>query len=135
MDKKIKMFYQKYKIPTIIVSCVLLIGIIFVIGKSIADPNSGYLRNQMVDGLSFENADIVSENGITTFTAEVYNESGEDYELKDISIKITSDSDKETTLVGYIGEKLEKDQGKYIRASIDEELEDITNIQYTINKQ
>lgn len=134
MNKKIKIFLSKYKIPTIIVGCFLLVGIIFLIGRSIANPNSGYLRNQVVDGLSFENANIVSENGITTFTAEVYNESGNVYTLQNISINLTSESNGVITLIGYIGEELEKDQGKYIQASIDEELKDISNIEYVINK-
>ena len=135
MDKKIKVIFNKIKIPALVLaSLVIVFMIVFLIGKTIADPNSGYLRNQTVDSLSFENANLVYENGITTFTVEVYNESGESYSLKNISINLTNDSNDVTTLVGYIGEELETDEGKLITASIDQDLSDSTSLEYVVNK-
>ena len=135
MDKKIKVWFEKYKLHTfIILGLVLLVGIVFLIGKSVADPNSGYLRNQTVDGLSFENASLVYENGVTTFTVEVYNESGDSYSLKNISINLKDEDNTVTTLVGYIGESLDKDEAKLITASIDQDLSSSVNLEYVVNK-
>ena len=135
MDKKIKVWIEKYKVHSIIALCtIVLLGVIFIIGKSVSDPNTGYLSNQTVDNLSFENANLVYENGITTFTAEVYNESGNTYTLKNISINLTNESNDVTTLIGYIGDTLEKDEGKLITASIDQDLTSSLKLEYVVNK-
>jgi len=135
MDKKTKIILNKIKIPAVILGSLLIVFlVVFLVGRTIADPNSGYLRNQSVDNLSFENANLVYENGITTFTVEVYNESGESYSLKNISINLKNDSNDITTLVGYIGEELETDEGKLITASIDKDLSDSTSLEYIVNK-
>ena len=135
MDKKMKIWFEKSKKPIIIIGSLLIVMIvIFLIGRSVADPNSGYLRNQSVDGLSFENAELVYENGITTFTAEVYNESGDIYSLKNISIQLTDEADTVTTLVGYIGESLDVDEAKRITASIDQDLSSSVNLEYVVNQ-
>ena len=135
MDKKIKVWFEKYKLHTAVgLGVVLLVGIVFLVGKSVADPNSGYLRNQTVDGLSFENASLLYENGVTTFTVEAYNESGDIYTLKNISINLKDEDGTVTTLVGYIGESLDKDEAKLITASIDQDLSSSVNLEYVVNK-
>ena len=135
MDKKMKIWFEKSKKPIIIIGSIFIIMIVvFLIGRSLADPNSGYLRNQSVDGLSFENAELVYENGITTFTAEVYNESGDIYRLKNISIQLADEADTVTTLVGYIGDSLDEEEGTYLKASIDQDLSDTVSLEYVINK-
>lgn len=134
MDKKIRILFEKSKIPVIIIGCFLIVGVALLIGRSLANPNSGYLRNQEVDNLSFEKANLEYENGITTFTVEVSNKSGEDYFLKNISIELTDNEGISTTLVGYIGNNLEKDESKTITASIDEDLSSSVNLKYIINK-
>jgi len=131
---KITEFIKKNKIPTLILSLVILVGTIFLVGRSFADPNSGYLRNQTVDGLSFENASLVYENGITTFTVEVYNESGDTYSLKNISINLKDKDGTVTTLIGYMGESLDSDEAKLISASIDQDLSSSVSLEYVINK-
>ena len=135
MDKKIKIWFEKSKKPIVIIGSLLIIMIVtFLVNKSVADPNSGYLRNQTVDGLSFENANLVYENGMTTFTVEVYNESGDIYTLKNISVNLKDESNTVTTLVGYIGESLDIDEAKLITASIDQDLSSSVNLEYVVNK-
>lgn len=130
----LKEFIKKNKILTLVASLVVLVGVIFLVGRSVADPNTGYLRNQSVDGLSFENAELVYENGITTFTAEVYNESDSTYSLKYVNINLTDGDGNVITLIGYIGDTLEKDEAKLITASIDDDLSDSVSLEYVINK-
>ena len=135
MDKKVRIWFEKSKKPVIIVgSLLIVIVLVFIIGKSFADPNTGYLKNQTVDGLSFEKANLIYENGITTFTAEVNNESGDIYHLKTININLTDANKKKTTLVAYIGDTLESEEGKYLKASIDQDLSDSISLEYVINK-
>lgn len=131
---QLKEFIKKNKILALVASLVVLVGVIFLVGRSVADPNTGYLRNQSVDGLSFENAELVYENGITTFTAEVYNESDSTYSLKYVDINLTDGDGNVTTLIGYIGDTLEKDEAKLITASIDDDLSDSVSLEYVINK-
>lgn len=131
---KVKEFIKKYKIPTLVVSGIMLVISIILIGRSFADPTSEYLRNQTVDGLSFENAELVYENGITNFNVEVYNENKDTYSLKNISINLTDEDGNITTLIGYIGDTLESGEGKIIQASIDQDLSSSVNLEYVINK-
>ena len=134
MDKKIKVWFNRYKKYIAIILIVLvLILLIFIIGKTLADPNTGYLRNQTVSGLSFEDANITYDNGVTTFTAKVYNESGSNYLLKNISINLKDKDNNVTTLIGYIGDELVQDEGKLITASIDDDLTDSVSLEYVIN--
>lgn len=132
---KIKEALKENKKLLLLLAALLVVSIIiFIVGNTFADPNTGYLRNQAVDNLSFENAELVYENGITTFTVEVYNESGDIYSLKNISINLTDENDNVTTLIGYIGETLDKDESKLITASIDQDLSSSVSLEYVVNK-
>ena len=105
------------------------------LGISMADPESGYLSDQTIDGLTFENAKLVYENGVSTYTVEVVNDLEEEYNLKNINIVFKDGEGNEiVTLLGYIGEKLSVGETKLIDASINEEISNITSIEYVINK-
>lgn len=135
LPNKMKDFIKKNKKPlTIISSLIIALLVVFIVGKSLSDPNSGYLKNQVVEGLSFENAEIVYEEGISTFTVEVYNENDTTIDLKTISINLKNIDGDITTLIGYIGESLKPQEGKLITASIDDDLTDSNNLEYVINK-
>ena len=114
---------------------VLVIGIVLItIGKSLASNDTSLLRTQVVDGLSFENAAISCESGVCTFTVDVYNENKSTYNLKYIDIEFKQPDNSVITLVGYIGESLDSEEGRKITASIDKNLEDSTGLEYKINK-
>lgn len=116
---------------SIIVLALILIGIRI----SLSSGESSYLKNQNVDGLSFENAKLnVNNDGTTTFTVDVYNENKTEYPLKYIDIKFKDEHGEITTLTGYIGEKLESDEGRVIEASTDKDLQDTVSLEYAINK-
>ena len=57
-----------------------------IIRNTLSYPNTGYLRNQTVEGLSMEDASLEYKDGVSTFTANVYNESGDVYNLKTINV-------------------------------------------------
>jgi len=133
MNKVIEIIKRNRKQAIILGSVFLVVIVGLIIGRTFSDPNSGYLRNQTVDGLSFENATLEYKDGVTTFEAKVYNESGSKYTLKTINVILDSSS-KTTTLTGYIGESLENEEGKVLRISIDDDLSDSNKLTYKINK-
>ena len=133
MKKVIEMIKENKKQAIILGSVFLVVIVGLIIGVSFSNPNSGYLRNQTVDGLSFENATLEYKDGVTTFEAKVYNESGSEYTLKTINVILDSSS-KTTTLTGYIGESLGNEEGKILRISIDDDLSDSNKLTYKINK-
>ena len=132
--KRIVEIIKENKRTAIILGSIFLVVVAgLIIRNTLSDPNSGYLRNQTVDGLSFENAALEYKDGVTTFEAKVYNESGSEYTLKTINVILDSSS-RTTTLTGYIGESLESEEGKILRISIDDDLSDSTKLTYKINK-
>ena len=132
--KRIVEIIKENKRTAIILGSIFLVVVAgLIIRNTLSDPNSGYLRNQTVDGLSFENAALEYKDGVTTFEAKVYNESGSEYTLKTINVILDSSS-RTTTLTGYIGESLESEEGKILRISIDDDLSDSSKLTYKINK-
>ena len=114
---------------------VLVVGVVLItVGKSLASNDTSILRNQTVDGLSFENANISCDSGVCTFTVDVYNENKDKYTLKDIDINFKQSDDSVITLVGYIGSELESEEGRKITASIDKDIESSIDLEYKINK-
>ena len=126
---------NKKKIAIISVLSILVIGIaIYFIGKSVATVDSTILKDQVVDGLSFTNADLKVEDGVSTLTVNVTNENKEAYSLKYVEIKLTDSSDNIISLIGYIGETLSSDETRIINASIDKDVSTATKLEYIINK-
>ena len=114
---------------------VIVLGIVLItVGKSIATQDSSILRNQTVDGLSFENADISCNSGVCTFTVDVYNENKSTYSLKSININFKQSNNATITLVGYIGTSLESEEGRKLTASVDRDILESTGLEYKINK-
>ena len=114
--------------------CLVLAIAILAFNSSLADTDSTILRNRTVDGLSFENANLVYENGISTFTVDVYNENKDTYNLKYISINFKDNEGVETTLIGYIGSSIESDTGRKITALVDKDITSSVSLEYVINK-
>ena len=117
------------------ISCFFLSILILGLGVSYSSTESGYLSNQTVEGLTFENASLIYENGVTTYTVEVVNDLEEDYNLNNINIIFKDGDGKEiVSLLGYIGDKLSVGESKQIDTSIDQEISNIISIEYKINK-
>ena len=112
---------------------VVAVVIIFV-GKSMATTDSSILRNQTIEGLSFESATLEYKDGVTTYTVDVYNENKEKVSLKNIEINFKQEDDTYITLTGYIGNSLDSDEGKKMQASVDIDLTNSTDIEFNIVK-
>lgn len=132
--KRIVELIKNNKRTAIILGSIFLVVVAgLIIRNTLSDPNTGYLRNQTVEGLSMEDASLEYKDGVSTFTANVFNESGDVFNLKTIEVILESKS-KTTTLTGYIGETLEKEEGRVLRISIDQDLSDSEKLTYKINK-
>ncbi len=112
-----------------------LIVVVINLGISFSNPNSGFLPNQTIDGLSFENAQIDIQNGISKYTVEVINNLKENVDLQTIEVVLKNENgDELTSLIGYVGENLESGEKKILEASIDEEVNSIHQVEYHIHK-
>ena len=132
--KRIGELIKNNKRTAIILGSIFLVVVAgLIIRNTLSDPNTGYLRNQTVEGLSMEDASLEYKDGVSTFTANVFNESGDIFNLKTIEVILESKS-KTITLTGYIGETLEKEEGRVLRISIDQDLSDSEKLTYKINK-
>lgn len=132
--KRIVELIKNNKRTAIILGSIFLVVVAgLIIRNTLSDPNTGYLRNQTVEGLSMEDASLEYKDGVSTFTANVFNESGDIFNLKTIEVILESKS-KTITLTGYIGETLEKEEGRVLRISIDQDLSDSEKLTYKINK-
>ena len=116
-----------------LLSVLIVVAIVIVIGNTVATTDTSVLRNQTVDGLTFENGNIECTD-ICTYTVDVYNENKETYNLKTINMNFKQEDDSVVTLVGYIGESLESDEGRKITASIDKDISSSVDLEYVINK-
>lgn len=134
--EKFKKFVKdnKKKITIVGVSVIFVLAIV-LIGTSLANPTEAYLKDQVVEGLSFENADLVVENGISKYTVEVYNDQKSSYPLKNIQVIFeNAQGGTIATLTSYVGDTIETEKVAYLESSIDQELTDIAKVRYVITK-
>ena len=119
----------------IISALVLGLGILLVlIGSSLATTESTILKNQVIEGLSFENASLEYMNDASIFKVSVTNKNTNPYNLKYIEIIFKDENDISTKLIGYIGEEIESEGTKEITASIDKDITNSISLDYSIVK-
>ena len=133
---KIKKINTKNKIIIIGSFIIVLVAAIVVLnlGETAASSGTVNIPNQIVDGISFENAVIEYEDGISKFTATVYNENKTTYSLKYVSVSFVDEQGKSTSLKGYIGDELASDAGRKLIVSADDDLSGTVEVIYTIQK-
>ena len=126
---------NKKNIPILSIILVIVLGVvIYFVGPSVATKDSTILKDQEVEGLTFTNADLNIEKGISTLSVSVTNTNKETYSLNYIEIVVTDDKDNSNTLIGYIGDTIEPNDTKIITASIDKDITNSTSLEYIINK-
>ncbi len=130
---------KNYSVIGIVVAVVVFlissILIVISVGNSLVKTDAGRIPNQTVEGLSFENATIQVENGISKYTVDVTNDLSETIELKTIEIVIKNETgEKIASLIGYIGDSIESGESKVLMASVDEKIENVLQVEYIIRK-
>ncbi len=114
---------------------ILILGSILVtVFKNSVAIDTSLLRNQVVEGISFENAKLDVDNGITTLTVDVINNNKEEFNMKYITITFENTNHDSEVLIGYIGPSILPDEKKVLTARIDTDLSNSVNATYSIIK-
>ena len=135
-------FVKKYKLYLIIflvVVIALIIGLIISFGFDkeeisvaeepgiVANTSEDVVKEETYEGLQFSNISLITENGYTTFTADVTNTSDTDSTISDVDILLQDkDGNEVITLRGNIGEPLKSNETRTITAVTKGDLKDIT---------
>lgn len=113
----------------------ILSSIVVTVFKNSVAMDTSLLRNQIVEGISFENAKLDIDNGITTLTVDVINNNQNIFNLNYISIIVEDDNHDSDVLIGYIGNSININEKKVLTARIDKDLSNAVNITYSIIKK
>ena len=136
---------KKYKMPLIallVVIVSLVIGLIISFGfekeklaannnnneqKVVANTEEGVIKEETFQELQFTNISLISENGYSTFTADVTNMGQEDSNVSDVNIVLQDkDGNEVITLRGNIGTTLKPNETRTITAVTKGELKGVT---------
>jgi hypothetical protein len=124
---------SKYILTAVIIAFIMIGIIVFGVSYALKD-NGNFLRNQKVNGLSFENAKVEYKNETSNFSVIVYNENDDSLDVKSIEVKLKDKDNKETTMVIDMDGALESDEGRLITATVDKDITDMKSLEYKINK-
>ena len=117
-----------------VIGAFILVGIV-VFGISYAlTGDDNFLKNQKVDGLSFENAKVEYKDGTSTFTVVVYNENNDTYNVESIDIDLKGKNKETVSMNADLGGSLESDEGRLITVTTDKNITDMVSLEYKINK-
>lgn len=135
-------FIKKYKLYLIIflvVVIALIVGIIISFKfnkekisiakepKIVANTKEGIIKEETYENLTFNNISLITEDGYTTFTADVTNTSAENSTISDVDIVLQDkDGNEVITLRGNIGEPLKPNETRTITSVTKGELKDVT---------
>lgn len=123
-------------IKVLIFSGILILSsIVVTVFKNSVAMDTSLLRNQIVEGISFENAKLDIDNGITTLTVDVINNNQNIFNLNYISIIVEDNNHDSDVLIGYIGNSININEKKVLTARIDKDLSNAVNITYSIIKK
>ncbi|CCY46887.1 unknown [Firmicutes bacterium CAG:822] len=135
-------FIKKYKLYLIIflvVVVALIIGLIISLGFDkeeisvaeepgiVANTSEEVVKEETYEGLQFSNISLITENGYTTFTADVTNTTETDSTISDVDIILQDkDGNEVITLRGNIGEPLKSNETRTITAVTKGNLKNVT---------
>lgn len=136
-------FVKKYKIQLIILLVViiaLVIGLIISFNfdkvrlvkkddqKIIANTSADIIKEEVYENLKFTNISLITENGYSTFSADVTNISQTNSDISDVYIILQDKKGNEIiTLRGNIGEPLKPNETRTITAVTKGELINVTS--------
>lgn len=96
------------------------------------EANENEISDKVLDDFSFTNTSIVKENGVSTITIQVTNNSNEDKNIEQFKIIIKNkDGEVVKQTIGYIGGVIKSKETKTIITSIALDLTDAYDIEYS----
>ena len=134
IKEKIKGMTEEGKVVTLSGLFISLILVVGLVGISLASPNSTILNDREIEGLKITEANLEYIGNESVYTAKITNTNDNSYNLKYINIDFFNENEEKTTLIGYIGESIEKNETKLIKASIDKDITNSTKLEYSIVK-
>ena len=114
---------------------IFLLVISFTMKKSSATSEYTILRNQTVNGITFENADIKKEKNNYIFSVDLYNDNTETIDIKSLTIIFKKDNQKDINIKLEDVNSLEPFEGRKIKIEVTDDIEDIDGLDYKIDKK
>ena len=114
---------------------IVLLVISFTMKKSSATSEYTILRNQTVNGITFENADIKKEKNNYIFSVDLYNDNTETIDIKSLTIIFKKDNQKDINIKLEDVNSLEPFEGRKIEIEVTDDIEDIDGLDYKIDKK
>ncbi len=114
---------------------IFLLVISFTMKKSSATSEYTILRNQTVNGITFENADIKKEKNNYIFSVDLYNDNTETIDIKSLTIIFKKDNQKDINIKLEDVNSLEPFEGRKIEIEVTDDIEDIDGLDYKIDKK
>lgn len=140
-------FAKKYKLSLIcllVAIIALIIGLVVSTGfkkvkiaeneKSapVANTSEGIIKEEVYEGLKFNNITLISKDGYSTFTADVTNTNQTNSSISDVDIVLKDkDGNIVITLRGNIGDSLKPNETVSITASTKGELKSVVSKEIT----
>lgn len=99
------------------------------------DVNFNVTDDKEIEGLYISNVSFIIENGVSTYTAKVKNNTGDIYKLEQINLIYKDKKGKEIgKMSSYIGDSIPVDGTRYIEVSSEKNLKEAASIEYEIEK-
>lgn len=99
------------------------------------NTKEGVVKDQIVGDFEFTNTSMIEENGITTLTTSIKNNSNETKKITVFTIIIKDRSGSVVEkMLGYVGGEIKPGEIKQVTTSITNNLSNAYSIEYKINK-
>ena len=125
----------------IIIACSLIAVIVLIIVLAVACSKEKQIGPQpvyeeiIVDGLKFDDAIILEENGLYTYNLKIKNTNKKDFKLKYFIFKLYDKDNKEiTSLIGYIGDVIKSGKETTVTSNVDIDIRNAKKFEIIINK-
>ena len=93
------------------------------------------VKDQVVEGIKMTNTSMVTNDGVTTITVKVTNNTGSDYKLNEYVMIMKDKDGKEIRRIpGYIGSVIKNGEVKEIKSTTNVDLSDVVSIEYEVKK-
>lgn len=113
---------------------VFLVIISFTMKKSSATEELTKIKDQTIEGINIENAKIDKDPNGYIFTVDLYNETVEKIDIDSFTIIFKKDGKDVKVKLNDVS-SLESFEGRKMEIKVKDDLEDITGIEYRINKK
>ena len=114
---------------------VLVLVITFTFKKSTATTEHTILKEQNIEGITFDNAEIKKDVDGYIFSVSIYNENTEKVDISSLTIKFKKDEEKDINIKLDDVNSLDAFEGRKIEIKTDKSLENIDEIEYVIKRK